>query len=141
MVANLLCLYQSLRLLVMDKSIKKILSAGDLIERMLINTIKLKHFKGNEHKRICLENEDLQKVINDLIPDASIFEEEKKYLFEVLQMQWNILDEVHDLSLDISTRGLLALKAQNMNADRIKYKNGINIKSGYREELKSYGIK
>ena len=124
--------------LISIQHLKLVISLGDLVERRLINELKLHHFQ-DENKLLILEKEN--SAISSLISllttvDIAYLQDG---LRSVLKKQWELLDQVHDKTLNEIERGRYALLAQSLNIDRIKCKNIINERCGSLLELKEYG--
>jgi hypothetical protein len=123
--------------------LKKVISAGDLVDKLLINELKINRFKEEEKKQaLALENEDILKVLevlrsNSQTPfDGGLFMVQLKELKNVLEKQWDILEVVYENTGEQSQKA--AVKAQLLNDDRVFYKNKINRLFGTNIEFKNY---
>tara|TARA_Y100000034_G_C6527929_1_gene227434 strand:- start:16 stop:402 length:387 start_codon:yes stop_codon:yes gene_type:complete len=124
-----------------DTSLRKLIHAGDIVDRLLINEIKMDRFPAHESDLIKEENEILLEVIEEWSQDIDV-KELNTYMSElkrVLVRQWDILDKVRDPNSTNEERGKFALEAQDINIQRVKWKNRINEICGSFIEFKHYG--
>ena len=123
--------------------LKKVISAGDLADKFLINELKINRFKEEKKKQaLVLENEGILKVLellksNSQLPfDGDLFMAQLKELKNVLEKQWDILEVVYENNGEQSQKA--AVKAQLLNDRRVLCKNKINRLFGTNIEYKNY---
>tara|TARA_Y100000034_G_C6858971_1_gene390721 strand:+ start:648 stop:1046 length:399 start_codon:yes stop_codon:yes gene_type:complete len=124
-----------------DLLIKHIFPLGEIIERYLINEIKIEKLPEDKSNQIKAENvyfEDaIELMTHDL--DEMILRKFTDELCDVLLEQWEILDKCYAENVSDSERGKLAFEAQEINRVRIAAKNKINQLAGFVTEHKQYG--
>lgn len=115
-----------------------IISAGDLVDKMLVNEIKIEKIKN---KDINILKEENKKIIQ-ILSNIQEFNEDICIVFDklkkILMRQWNLLDIVTNGSNEYTCRADAAMKAQNLNKDRVFLKNKINKIYSTSIEIKSY---
>lgn len=122
-----------------------VMSAGDLVDRLLINQIKIERF--NNIEKIALlqkESKYIQKALDILRSQITDFDDLEyeaclKGLKTVLYEQWDQLEIVHENIPGRSAKA--AIKSHLLNVDRIKWKNKTNRLFKSSEELKDYATK
>ena len=126
-----------------EKLLKKVISAGDLVDKLLINELKIDRFNGEEKKQaLRSENVDIMNVLELLKSelqgrfDEELFLIQLKELKNVLEKQWDILEIVYENNGDESQKA--AVKAQQVNDGRVFYKNEMNRLFGTNIEFKNY---
>jgi len=122
-----------------NKTLRQLISIGDLIERKLINNMKV--------ERSLDQNEDLHNqnlAIDEAIDELSTHPVDsvklmriKTDLLKTLEMQWKLLDIVFDPDSK-KDQADAAIKAQLLNSDRVTIKNQINELFGSWKEIKTY---
>lgn len=120
--------------------ILQLFSVGDLIDKKLINSIKIE--KIGTSPRLEEENKKIDDLINLWFPKHK--KELKRMsdeLRKILVRQWNILDISMDDTNSIDKRSRFAMKAQVINFERVRWKNEINELCGSSHEVKKYGTK
>ena len=125
------------------KLLKKVISAGDLVDKLLINELKIARFKEEEKKQaLGSENETIMDVLALLKSDfqgqfdGNSFLIQQRELKNVLEKQWDILEIVYENNGDRSQKA--AVKAQLLNDARVFHKNEINKLFGTNIEFKNY---
>ena len=123
-----------------DSLIRKILSAGDLADRLLINELKIEHIPS-KIDAIKAENEAISEALQYLTNsvDQKILASYMIELLLVLRRQWNLLDRLRESSISDAERGRCAVEAQDVNIERVAWKNKINKLAGSFIEHKQYG--
>tara|TARA_Y100000310_G_scaffold121149_1_gene119960 strand:+ start:1793 stop:2218 length:426 start_codon:yes stop_codon:yes gene_type:complete len=130
--------------LISQSKLLKVLSVGDLSDRLLINLIKIKNIGG---ECICSLKEEID-ILRDVISyftselssdDMREFKEVESELMCVLEDQWRVLDLIRDKTSTNEERGKNAVKAQDINIKRVELKNKINFLCGSFVEYKKYG--
>ncbi len=123
---------------------RRIVTAGDLADRLLINQIKIERF-DDEEKIASLQEENHHlslalDILRGQVPnfDTVEYEESLRGLKSVLYEQWDQLEIVHDGGAE---SGEAAIRSQLLNVDRVKWKNEINRLFGSSQELKDYATK
>lgn len=123
--------------------LRKVISAGDLVDKFLINQLKIERFRDEEKKiALILENEDIWKVLEIFKSkqqsqfDEDLFMIQLNGLKTVLEKQWDILEVVYENNGNKSQKA--AVKAQLLNGDRVFHKNEINRIFGTNIEFKNY---
>lgn len=121
-------------------TLKKILPTGDLADRLMINKIKI-HNIPEKADIISEESKILQEIFDVLTSDCDqvLLSTYMQSLYEVLQKQWDALDGVRDPLLTIAEIGGMAILAQDLNVERVMWKNMINSLSNSFIEYKKYG--
>ena len=124
-----------------NEILKIIISFGEIVDKFLVNSIKIEKIKDDGIEELISNNNSIKKVIDEWSFDC---DKEKlnfytNSLLGVLQEQWNYLDIVLNKNEDIKKRMEHALLAQNLNVDRVHWKNKINTLVGCSQEIKKYG--
>ena len=127
--------------MVSNEEIKTIISVGDVADKYLVNSIKIEKINDERVSNLISNNEVLKKILREWSEeaDATRIEFCMGELKKVLKIQWEYLDIVLDEEKDISDRMNHALLAQQLNTDRVYWKNKINELCGHDREVKRYG--
>ena len=108
------------------KQLNELLPSADLIERRIINSIKI------ERIDICDVWQKQNIVINKFIKSQNInlknplIIQQEKELKQILEKQWDLLDISYDEKKNKKERMKSAFEAQLLNVNRIKCKNRIS---------------
>lgn len=108
----------------------------------MVNTIKLNQFNEKDIRLVILkDNDDLWSLIVELTDSYNTSEFQCAYnsLLTVLEKQWKLLDQVMSTSNSYEDRGKYAVEAQQVNKERVRWKNEINRLAGSSHEFKKYG--
>jgi hypothetical protein len=127
--------------MISNETFKIIISVGEMVDKFLVNSIKINKIKDDGIEELKLNNLVIKNIIKELTVDC----EQKKLesytesLMSVLEEQWDHLDIVLDEKCNLEERMKNALLAQNLNNSRVYWKNKINKLGGCQEEIKKYG--
>ncbi len=124
-----------------EKTFKIVISIGEIVDKFLINIIKIEKIGNSKTKELVSNNMVLKKVIDDFVLNC---DKDKLDLYinsltDILEKQWDYLDVSLDDGEGIQKRMKYALMAQELNIDRVYWKNKINNICGYSQEIKRYG--
>jgi len=123
---------------------RRIMTAGDLVDRLLINQIKIQRFRDADKIKVLQEENQYLNQALDILRTQSVDFNQAQYelclneLDGVLREQWDQLEIVHEAS---ERSGEAAVKSQLLNVDRVHWKNQINHLFGSSQELKDYATK
>ena len=123
---------------------RRIITAGDLADRLLINQIKIERFRdADKIRQLWEENQYLEQALDILRAQVVDFDQAQykmclSKLKAVLYEQWDQLEIVHEGN---RRSGEAAVKSQLLNVDRVHWKNQINYLFGSSQELKDYATK
>jgi hypothetical protein len=123
-----------------DTTIRKILSAGDIADRLMINKLKIEHIPS---KAVVIQEENYAlevalRYLADHVDQDMLFSYMQN-LLSVLRRQWDLLDRLRDAAISDEERGRCAVEAQDANIERVAWKNKINVLAGSFVEHKQYG--
>jgi len=117
-----------------------IFSVGDLVDKLLINQIKIERI-GGSFPRLESENRNIEEFISKTFGSFKHdLESLSSSLKEVLNRQWDALDISMEECSDDLKRGKFALLAQKINLERVQWKNEINKLCGSFCEVKTRKI-
>ncbi len=117
----------------------KIFTLGDIVDIYLVNILKIEKIKSQDISSLRKTNSMIEAFIKKYYYEEKELIEFTEKLKTILEQQWDILDYVMNENLPRHIRSEYALRAQEINKERVRWKNKINEKYGYNKEIKEYG--
>jgi len=123
------------------ENIKILITIGEVVDKFLVNSIKIEKIKADGVDELMLNNDKIKKIIEEwsIGCDSEKLDIYTVSLLKVLRKQWECLDISLDCKESMEDRMNSSFMAQNLNTDRVYWKNKINELCGHTQELKQYG--